>query len=309
MDTIIQMLQVALSSGTPLLIAALGGILIERSGIIQLGAEGLMLMGAVVAGLTYLRTESLLLTLLAVSAVSGLLGLLHAALTVSLHTNQIVTGLAMTLFGSGLSAYLGKSISGIPIPHAIPAIHLTWLEGVPAIGDIFAKLDLLTWLSFLLVVAMHLFIYRTSWGLHLRAMGDSPATADVMGIGVYGFRYGSIVVGSMLMGLAGADLLLVYTPTWTEGMVAGRGWIAVALIIFARWNPIRALICAYFFGLLSTIGFRLQLIGVTIPPYFLKMIPYVVTILVLMAIGWRNRNKPSGAPQALGSPYIREQRF
>ncbi|SFS62320.1 ABC transporter permease [Paenibacillus sp. BC26] len=309
METMIQLIQVAISSGTPLLIAALGGILIERSGIIQLGAEGLMLLGAVMAGLTYLHTENLTFTLLAVIAISAVIGLLHAVFTVSLRTNQIVTGLALTLFGSGLSAYLGKSISGIPIAHAVPAIRMNWLAQVPVAGDIFARLDLFTWLSFLLVIAMHLFIYRTSWGLHLRAMGDSPATADVMGIRVYAFRYGCVIAGSMLIGIAGADLLLVYTPTWTEGMTAGRGWIAVALIIFARWNPVRALLCAYFFGLLSTIGFRLQLIGVEIPSYFLKMIPYLVTILVLMALGWRNRNKPSGAPEALGMPYYREQRF
>jgi ABC-type uncharacterized transport system permease subunit len=126
---------------------------------------------------------------------------------------------------------------------------------------------------------------------------------------VQAFRYGYIIAGSMLIGLAGADMLLVYSPTWTEGMTAGRGWIAIALIIFARWNPIRALFCAYFFGALDTIGFRLQLLGSHIPSYFLKMIPYVVTILVLMYLGWKNRNKPSGAPEALGIPYIREQRF
>jgi general nucleoside transport system permease protein len=130
-----------------------------------------------------------------------------------------------------------------------------------------------------------------------------------MGIRVQAFRYGYIIAGSILIGLAGADLLLVYSPTWTEGMTTGRGWIAVALIIFARWNPVRALFCAYFFGALDMLGFRIQLIGSDIPSYFLKMIPYIVTILVLMFLGWRNRNKPSGSPEALGVPYVREQRF
>ena len=309
MDVVIQLLNAAIASGTPLLFATLGGILIERSGVIQLGAEGLMLMGAVVACLTFLHSGSLTLTLLAVIAVSAVLGLLHASLTVSLRTNQIVTGLALTLFGSGLSAYLGKPVSGIPVPHPVPKVNLSWLDGIPVVGDVLGHLDMLTWISFILVLAMHLFIHRTSWGLHLRAIGDNPPTADVMGIRVFAFRYGFIIAGSILVGLAGADLLLVYTPTWNEGMTAGRGWIAVALIIFARWNPIRALLCAYFFGMLDTVGFRIQLIGSEIPSYFLKMIPYIVTILVLMVLGWRNRNKPSGAPEALGVPYVREQRF
>lgn len=309
MEIVYQMLLAAISSGTPLLFATLGGILIERSGIIQLGAEGLMLMGAVTACLTFLQTGSLAITLLAVSGISILLGLIHAFLSVSLRANQIVCGLAMTLFGAGLSAYLGKPVSGLPVSGAVPKLDMPWLEAVPFVGRIFAHLDLLTWFSFVLVTMLHLFIHRTSWGLHLRAIGDNPATADVMGIRVQAFRYGYILIGSILIGLAGADLLLVYSPTWTEGMTAGRGWIAVALIIFARWNPIRALLCAYFFGALDMLGFRIQLIGSEIPSYFLKMIPYAVTIMVLMFLGWRNRNKPSGSPESLGVPYIREQRF
>lgn len=309
MDIVTQLIVSAISSGTPLLLAVLGGILIERSGITQLGAEGLMLMGAVTSCLVFIQTGSLALTLLSVLAVGGVLGILHGFLCVTLHANQVVSGLAMTIFGAGLSAYLGKRVSGIPLPGAVPKLDLPWLENVPFIGKIFAHLDLFTWFSFVLVIVMHLFIHRTSWGLHLRAVGDNPATADVMGIPVIAIRYGCIIIGSILIGIGGADLLLVYTPTWNEGMTSGRGWIAVALIIFARWNPVRALVCAYFFGVLDTLGFRVQLIGSHIPSYFLKMIPYIVTILVLMFLGWRNRNKPSGAPEALGVPYIREQRF
>ena len=178
MDVVIQLLNAAIASGTPLLFATLGGILIERSGVIQLGAEGLMLMG-VVCCLSYLSASgSLTLTLLAVIAVSAVLGLLHASLTVSLRTNQIVTGLALTLFGSGLSAYLGKPVSGIPVPHPVPKVNLSWLDGIPVVGDVLGHLDMMTWISFILVLfAMHLFIHRTSWGLHLRAIGDNPPTA------------------------------------------------------------------------------------------------------------------------------------
>ncbi|MFD0694360.1 ABC transporter permease [Paenibacillus sp. GCM10027628] len=309
MDAITQLIGAAISSGTPLLIAVLGGILIERSGIMQLGAEGLMLMGAVTSCLVFIQTGSLPLTILSVLVVSGVLGLVHAFLCVTLRSNQVVSGLAMTLFGTGLSAYLGKKISGQPIQGAVPKLDIPWLEPVPLVGSVFAHMDLFTWISLVLVTGMHLFIHRTSWGLHLRAVGDHPATADVMGISVMAIRYVCVIIGSMLIGIAGADLLLVYTPTWNEGMTAGRGWIAVALIIFARWNPVRALFCAYFFGVLDSLGFRVQLIGSHIPSYFLKMIPYIVTILVLMFLGWRNRNKPSGTPEALGVPYLREQRF
>lgn len=309
MDFTVQLLIAAIASGTPLLFATLGGILNERSGIIQLGAEGLMLMGAVTAGLTLLATGSLMLTLLAVLAVSALLGVFHAFLCVTLRANQIMVGLALTLFGSGLSAYLGKPISGIPLPMVVPKLHLSWLGSIPFVGKVFADLDILTWSSFLLVAVLYVLIHRTSWGLHLRAIGDNPATADVMGIRVQLIRYSYVIVGSMLIGFAGADMILVYTPNWTEGMTAGKGWIAVALIIFSRWDPLRALFAAYFFGALDVLGFRIQLIGSHVPTYFLKMIPYVVTILVLMYIGWRNRNKPSGTPESLGKPYIREQRF
>lgn len=309
MDFTTQLLVAAISAGTPLLLATLGGILNERAGIIQLGAEGLMLMGAVTTCLVYIKTGSLGLALLSVVLVVALLGLLHAFLCVTLRANHTMSGLAMTLFGGGLSAYLGKTISGQPLPGTAPKVNLSFLEPIPVIGDVFARMDVLTWFSIILVIVLHLLIHRTSWGLHLKAIGDSPATADVMGIRVQTSRYLYVVAGSTLIGLAGADMILTYTPSWTEGMTAGRGWIAIALVIFARWNPVRALFCAYFFGALDSLGFRIQLTGSEIPVYFLKMIPYIVTILVLMYLGWRNKNKPSGTPEALGVPYIREQRF
>jgi len=309
MELITQLLSAAMAAGTPLLFATLGGILIERSGIIQLGAEGLMLMGAVTAAMTFLAWGNFPLAVLAVLVVTGLLGALHALLTVTLRANQIVSGLALTLFGSGLSAYLGKVITGQPLTGAVPKIDLAWLDGVPVLGPLFAHLDVFTWLSLVLVALMALFLYKTRWGLHLKAVGDNPATADVMGIRVQGYRYVCVIVGSALMGLGGANLLMVFSPTWIEGMTAGRGWIAVALIIFARWNPIYALLAAYFFGVLDTLGFRMQLAGSAIPSYFLKMIPYLITIAVLILVGWRTKHKLTGSPQALGVPYIREQRF
>ncbi|MEK3713394.1 MULTISPECIES: ABC transporter permease [unclassified Paenibacillus] len=309
MDFTTQLLIAAISAGTPLLLATLGGILTERAGIIQLGAEGLMLMGAVTTCIVYIRSGNLILALLSAVAITALLGMVHSFLCVTLRANQTMSGLAMTLFGSGLSAYVGKSISGIPLPGSLPKLDLEILKPVPVLGELFGRLDMLTWFSLLLVLVLHLLIHHTSWGLHLRAVGDNPATADVMGIRVQLIRYCYVTAGAALIGLAGADMVLAYAPTWNEGLTAGRGWIAVGLVIFARWNPLRALFCAYFFGALDSLGFRIQLLGSAVPSYFLKMIPYVVTILVLMYLGYRNRNKPSGTPESLGTPYIREQRF
>ncbi|OMF18487.1 ABC transporter permease [Paenibacillus sp. FSL H7-0331] len=308
MDFMTSLLVAAISAGTPLLLAALGGILSERSGVINLGTEGIMLMGAVLTCMTYIQTGSLVVALAAALLGTAMMGVLHAFLTVTLHANQTVSGLGITLFGTGLSAYLGKPSSGIPVPGKLPKLDLPWLDSVPLLGKMLAHQDVMVWASFVLVIAFHLLIYRTSWGLHLRAVGDSPGTADVMGIPVALFRYTYVIIGSMLMGLAGSYLLLAFSSSWVEGMTSGRGWIAIALIIFARWNPVRALFAAYLFGGLDALGFRIQLLGTPIPSYFLKMLPYVITILVLMYVGWKTRNRPSGQPEALGVPYLREQR-
>jgi simple sugar transport system permease protein len=298
----------AISGGTSLLFAVLGGILNEKAGVINLGTEGIMLIGAVTSAIFYIQTGNLLITFFVMLVASGLLGLLHAFICITLRANQIVSGLAVTLFGTGLSAYLGKSVAGVPIPVTIPKIELHFLESVPLLS-IFSKLDIFIWLSIALSIILYLYMYKTSWGLHLKAVGDNPSTSDAMGISVTAFRYIHVVVGAMLMGVAGFYLIMVYSPNWIEGMTSGRGWIAIALIIFARWNPIYALFGAYFFGGLDSLGFRMQIYHFDIPSYFLKMIPYVATILVLMFIGWKNRHKPSIEPKSLGNPYFREQRF
>lgn len=309
MDLILTLLVAAIAAGTPLLLATLGGILSERAGVINLGIEGMMLVGAVMAYMLSVTTGSLTLSLLCALLGAGVLGLLLAFLSVTLRANQIVAGLGITLFAAGLCSYLAKPFSGMQPKCDLPVLDLNWLEPIPLIGDVFAHLNILVWCSFILVVTLHLFIFKTPWGLHLRAVGDNPATADAAGIAVYRYQYGFVVAGAMLCGLAGASLILVYTPSWNDNLTSGRGWIAVALIIFAKWNPVRALLCAYLFGMFETLGFKMQLLGSGIPPYFLKMLPYVTTIIVLMFVGWSNRNRPSGKPEFLGLPYIREQRF
>lgn len=309
MDIAILLIAAAISSGSSLLFAVLGGMLSEKAGVIHLGTEGIMLMGAVMSCLTFIQTESLFISLVVALLAAGALGLIHAFLCITLRANQTVSGLAITLFGTGLSAYLGKSAAGVALAVSVPKVNLTFLEPIPVLGRIFAHLDIFIWFSIILSVLLFVYMYKTSWGLHLKAVGDSPSTSDVMGISVIKYRYFHVIIGSMLMGFAGFYLIMVYSPNWIEGMTAGRGWIAIALIIFSRWNPLLALLCAYFFGGLDALGFRIQLFDIGIPSYFLKMIPYIATILVLMFIGWKNRKKPSIEPKSLGVPYFREQRF
>ena len=309
MESLALIIAAAISGGTPLLFAILGGILNEKAGVINLGTEGIMLVGAVISCIVFIQTENLAITLLVSILAAGGLGLIHAFLTITLRANQIVSGLAITLFGTGLSAYLGKSIAGVALPVSVPKVQIGFLESIPLIGTIFSNLDLFIWISIVLAVLLYMYMYKTSWGLHLKAVGDNPSTSDVMGISVFKVRYLHVIAGSMLMGMAGYYLIMVYSPNWIEGMTSGRGWIAIALIIFARWNPLYALLCAYFFGGLDALGFRIQLFELGIPSYFLKMIPYIATIIVLMFVGWKNRNKPSIEPKSLGLPYFREQRF
>ena len=309
MDIIPLIIVAAISGGTTLLFAVLGGILNEKAGIINLGTEGIMLVGAVMAAIMFFQTQNIFLTLVATVVASGILGFVHAFLCITLRTNQIVSGLAITLFGSGFSAYIGKSVAGMPISVSIPTLDVPFINSIPYIGPIFSGLNIFILCSIALSILLYVYMYKTSWGLHLKAVGDNPSTSDAMGISVVRIRYFHVIAGSMLMGIAGFYLVMVYSPAWIEGMTSGRGWIAIALIIFARWNPIYALFGAYFFGGLDSLGFRMQLFDLGIPSYFLKMIPYIATIAVLMFIGWKNRNKPAIEPQSLGTPYFREQRF
>jgi general nucleoside transport system permease protein len=308
MNFTLMLIAAAISSGTPLLFATLGGILSERAGVINLGIEGMMLIGAVMAYIMSVTMGSLALSIAVSMLAAGALGFLLAFLSVTLKANQIVAGLGITLFATGLSSYLGKPFGGRQVSNAIPTLHLGWLDPVPVLGPIFAHLNVLVWISFVAVILIHLYLFKTPWGLHLRSVGDSPSTSDAAGIRVFRYQYWHVIVGSMLCGLAGASLILVFTPSWNEGLISGRGWIAFALIIFARWNPVRALLCAYLFGAFESLGFRMQLLGDAVPPYFLKMMPYLMTIFVLMFVGWRNRGRPNGKPESLGVPYVREER-
>ncbi len=304
----------AVTAGTPLLYAALGEIFTERSGVLNLGVEGMMLVGAVVGYIATLQSQNHWIGVFAAMAAGGLMALIHAVLSITLRANQVVSGLALTIFGTGLSSYMGKSFVGQPVPDQFKPIDIPVLSQLPYIGKIFFSHDALVYLSFVIVAAAWVFIFYTRWGLNLRAVGENPAAADSMGIPVYLTRYSSVIIGGVLAGVGGAYLSLAYAPSWIEHMTAGRGWIAVALVIFAVWHPGKALVGSYIFGGVDSLGFRIQALGEKasflkdISPFFLQMFPYILTMIVLILITAETKKRRVGTPASLGIPYDREER-
>ena len=306
-EFLIPLLAAAIIAGTPILFAALGELITERAGIINLGVEGIMLMGAVCGFMAAVSTGNPWIGILAAMLAGGALALVHAVLTITLRANQVVTGLALTIFGTGFSGYLGKAYIGIPVPKPFVATPLGPLADIPFIGPIFFQHDVLVYFSYVLVIVIAHFLYHTRPGLNLRALGENPAAMDALGINVFRLRYIYVVIGGMLGGVGGAYLSLAYAPSWLENMTAGRGWIAVALVIFALWNPWRALMGAYLFGGIDALGFRLQVLGVQVSPFFLKMLPYLFTVIILVIVVARQKGRLA-TPCALGEPYDREER-
>ena len=312
---ITSILSVTIRAGTSLLYATLGEILTERAGIMNLGVEGIMIMGAVTGFAAAYHTGNVLIGVGVAMVAGAVLALIHAFLSISLRAEQVVSGLALTIFGTGLANYLGqrlgpggKPLVGMVGPKFTP-FPIEGLAGVPVLGASVFNQDVMTYISYLLVPLMWFFLHRTRPGLHLKAVGENPRTADAMGVNVAGTRYLYTILGGMLIALGGAHLSLAYTPGWTEGLTAGRGWIAVALVIFATWDPARAVIGAILFGGINAVQFRMQAAGTTIPAGFLNMLPYIITIVVLVLITWwEGFRKRVGAPAALGLPYAREER-
>lgn len=305
---IVAILSTGVIAGTPILFASLGEILSERAGVLNLGVEGMMLIGAVTGFMVAVQAQNHWLGLGVAMLAGGLMALIHAFLSITLRANQVVSGLALTIFGTGLSGYLGKSLIGMPLastfkPFAIPA-----LSQIPWLGQILFNHDALVYISYGVVVFLWLVLYRTKAGLELRAVGENPGAADAAGINVYAIRYIYVVLGGMLSGIAGAYLSLAYAPSWLENMTAGRGWIAVALVIFAMWNPLRALFGAYIFGTIDALGFHMQTLGIMIPSFFLKMLPYIFTIIVLVMVTRETKHRRVATPEALGLAYCREER-
>lgn len=312
---IISILAVTIRAGTSLVFATIGEIYTERSGILNLGLEGIMLMSAVSGFAAAYHSGSVWPGVLAAMAVGALLALIHAVLTITLRADQVVSGLALTIFASGLSSFLGQRLGpgGKPLVGLVgprfERLPIPFLSDLPVVGRALFQQDLLVYIMFLLVPLAAFYLYHTRPGLHLRAVGENPRTADAKGINVARVRYFYTMLGGALVGLGGAHLSLSYTPGWTENLTGGRGWIAIALVIFATWDPGRALLGALIFGSINAIQFRMQAAGTTIPAAFLGMLPYAFTILVLVGITWlESARKRMGAPAALGLPYAREEK-
>jgi simple sugar transport system permease protein len=310
------LLAITLRAGTSLIYATIGEIYTERTGILNLGLEGMMLMSAVTSFATVYYSGSLFLGIVVAMIVGGALATIHAFLSITMRANQVVSGLSITLFGSGMASFLGQRVgpesnSGYLVglvgskfePVAIPV-----LSRLPVIGAV-SNQDILTYIVYLLLPLSWFYLYRTRNGLNLRAVGENPQTSDAMGINVGRVRYVYTIIGGMLVGIGGAHLSLSYAPGWTENITGGRGWIVIALVIFSMWNPARAVWGAVIFGGINAVQFRLQASGTTIPASFLNMLPYLATVIVLVILTWWEAlSKRIGAPSALAKSYMREEK-
>lgn len=292
-----------ITAATPLVIAALGELVTERAGVLNLGVEGMMIMGAVGAFAAAQATGSPYIGLLAGIAVGALFSLLFGFLTLTLVTNQVATGLALTILGLGASGMLGESYVGIP-GIKVPQIYIPYLSDIPFFGPVLFRQDLVFYLSIALVIGINWFLFRSRAGLKLRAIGDNHGSAHALGIGVIRTRYLAVMFGGACAGLAGAQLSLVYTPQWVENMSAGRGWIALALVVFASWRPWRVLAGGYLFGAVSIGQLHAQAFGIGIPSQFLSMLPYAATIVVLIIISHNRRTTLINTPASLGKAFV-----
>lgn len=309
MDFIAQALAVAVVLSAPLLLAGLGELIAERSGVLNLGLEGVMLVGAASAAVVAVHTQNLVGAFVVGLIAGALMGTLHAFFAVGLKANQIVAGLTLAIFGAGLSSFIGNNVSGTPISARLSTIRIPVLADIPVIGEAFFNRDIVVYLAILALPAAGYFLSRTRAGAAVRACGSSPAAADAAGLPVSTIRWAATIFGGSLAGLGGAYISVAYARIWSDNLTAGRGWIALALVIFAVWRPWALLPGAIVFGFVDATNFQLQTRGVDISADWLGMMPYVVTIVVLIVIGYRQyRSGSSGGPAALSEPYSREAR-
>ncbi|MFO7717108.1 MAG: ABC transporter permease [Thermodesulfobacteriota bacterium] len=295
---LLPLLAATVQAGTPILYATLGEMLTERAGVLNLGVEGMMLVGALAAFWTSLTTGSPWLGLIAGGTAAALLSSIHAVVCLLLQGNQVVSGLALTIFGTGLADFWGTPYIGQKA-EGFGTLKVPFLAEIPVLGRIFFQQDLLVYISLLLPLLLWLFLTRTRWGLGLRSVGEHPRAAIAAGLPVLRYRAAGILAGGFCVGLGGAYLSLAYTNIWTNGLTAGRGWIAVALVIFAFWRPERAILGAYLFGGVMAFQLRLQAMGTDLPSSLLLMLPYLLTIIVLALTSWKGRF--TDAPGSLGA--------
>lgn len=300
----------AVASGTPLVLAALGGLISERSGVINISIEGMMLMGAVSAFLAAQGTSSVAVALLVGMLAGAALAAIHAFLCLTMKANQIVAGLALVIFGTGIATFIGKPVEGQAIAIRITSYKVPYFADMPVVGRILFQHDPMVYASWALVILVAFYFRYTKLGLATRSVGESPATADVMGVRVTAIQYSHTIAGGVLAGLAGAYLVLARVPNWSQAATtSGLGWIAVALIVFSSWRPLRIIAGAYLFGLALRANFTLQAAGFgSIPAEVLSMLPYLLTIAVLILLCVFDKGNRLGAPAALGKPYFRNER-
>ena len=308
----------AVQMGTHILFAVLGGIMCEKIGNMNLGIEGMMLLGASVGFSAALATANPLAAVLAAGIAGAGGAFIYAVITVSLRGNQVVTGLILTIFGTGVSGFLGKGLSGKALPEvvsrAFAPVSVPLLHRIPVIGQVFFVQSPYVLAGMVLAVFLYVYFTRTRAGHNARAVGENPGVADASGIPVILYKYIHVVAGGFLCGVGGAYLSLVFVPRWQDNITAGAGWIAVALIIFSTWNPLRAVFAAYLFGALKGVGFKFQNIDFSVfgrkiifSPQLLDMLPYFATIIVLIIITGRKKREYQ-APAGLGTAYFREER-
>ncbi len=304
-EIIISTLQRTMVAGTPLLLATTGEIICERSGILNLGVEGVMAVGAVVAFMVTMTTGHPWLGVLAALAAGMTLSVIHAFAAITLQANQVVSGLALTMLGLGLSGMLGKPYVGKPLTIKMDDIAIPYLVEIPFLGKIFFLGSPFFYLAILLALAAWFLLQRTRLGIQIRSTGENPKATETQGVNVFLIRYLSVLIGGGFSALAGAHLSISYSKSWIEGMTAGRGWIAIALTIFALWNPGRAIWASFLFGGIFVVQYLMQPLGIS--PNFLAMLPYIATLLILLLISLKDPRKLN-APAMLSAPYKRGER-
>lgn len=292
----------AMRTATPLIIAALGELIVEKAGCVNLGVEGMMLVGAVTGFAVGYTTGNFALAF-AVGAIAGAaLSLVYGALVLWLHVNQYAAGLALTIVGGGASAFWGQAWQGLNM-RGLQPLELPGLSALPVVGDVFTRLDAMVYIALFAAIAIAWVLTKTRVGLILRAVGENHDSAHSLGVSVVGVRFAAIAFGGAMAGIGGAYLSCVMTPLWIEGMTAGRGWIAVALVVFATWRPGRVVFGAWLFGLVSVMQIHGQGLGLAVPSQLLAMLPYLVTILVLVLISRDATRIRLAAPGSLGKPF------
>ena len=301
MDLIANILFATIRMGTPLLIVAIGELVCEKSGVLNLGQEGMMLMGAVVGFMIAFHTDSIVMGFVSAIVAGALMSLLFALVTMQFYANQVATGLALTILGVGLSGFIGRGYVGEALSSV--EFHIPFLSSIPFFGKVLFSHDLLVYVSIGLAIAVYWLFKSTRAGLIVKAVGESPESAQSLGLSVLKVRYMAIVFGGSMAGLAGGYLSLIDTPMWAEGMSAGRGWIALALVVFASWRVERAVFGAYLFGLMSIMHLVLQGFGFSVSSNLLATLPYVATIVVLVLLSRNQQRIQLFAPMSLGKSF------